>query len=168
MTHKGLSDSETLKDPTTLFYKRERNHGHCVVCGNPLNLLSPAHAKYCSDKCRKEVAQKKFRAQGGLSHAEMPSATTGAIHELIICVELMRKKFHVFRAQSPACPCDLIAMKEDKIYRIEVTTGTKTTLSSYSYPKKGPRYQFDFMAIVFHSAEIVWVDKNYQVIDFPG
>jgi hypothetical protein len=35
----------------------------------------------------------------------------------------MRRGYHVFRALSPACSCDLIALAGDRALRIEVRTG---------------------------------------------
>lgn len=52
---------------------------------------------------------------------------TGAVGELLACVDLARKGFHVFRAVAPSCPCDLLAMAPDgQCWRIEVRTATLT------------------------------------------
>lgn len=49
--------------------------------------------------------------------------TKGAIKELMVSVDLMNKGYQVFRAFSPQAPCDLIALKDGKCLRVEVTTG---------------------------------------------
>lgn len=50
------------------------------------------------------------------------AATTGAISELRVAVELMARGYHIFRAESPNCPCGLIAFKDTQILKIEVRT----------------------------------------------
>src|SRR5208337_2252007 len=49
-------------------------------------------------------------------------ATIGAVSELEVAADLMRREFEVFRALSPAASCDLIAIREGRILRIEVRT----------------------------------------------
>ena len=49
----------------------------------------------------------------------------GAVSELVACADLMRRGFHVFRSQSPTCPCDLIVYKNaGRLIRVEVRTAT--------------------------------------------
>lgn len=50
----------------------------------------------------------------------------GAIGEMLVTVDLMRKGFDVFRAISPSCPCDLIALRGIQMVRVEVTKGRRT------------------------------------------
>lgn len=47
---------------------------------------------------------------------------TGAIVELAVAVDLLRRGFDVFRALSPSCSCDLVALKPGLVLRIEVRT----------------------------------------------
>lgn len=61
--------------------------------------------------------------------ASLPTGTIGAIGELLASADLMRRGYHVFRALSPACPCDLLAYRAspagtiiDPILRIQVRT----------------------------------------------
>jgi hypothetical protein len=49
--------------------------------------------------------------------------TTGAVHELMVAVDLVVRGYEVFRAVSPSCSCDLIALKGGKALRVEVKTG---------------------------------------------
>lgn len=50
-------------------------------------------------------------------------STTGAISELIVAIDLMKQGFGVYRAISPSCYADLIAIKDDDIKQYEVRTG---------------------------------------------
>ena len=55
-------------------------------------------------------------------YAKQTPATTGAISELKVAVDLLSIGYHIFRAESPSCPCDLIALKNGKIFAVEVRT----------------------------------------------
>lgn len=37
-------------------------------------------------------------------------------------MDLMSKGYHVFRALSPSCPCDLLILKDGELLKIEVKT----------------------------------------------
>ena len=53
------------------------------------------------------------------------TGSTGALNEMRVCIDLMSRRIHVFRAVSPACPCDLVAINQAGLepLRIEVKTG---------------------------------------------
>jgi Holliday junction resolvase-like predicted endonuclease len=53
----------------------------------------------------------------------LPTSSVGAIGELRVSTDLLGKGFEVFRSISPAASCDLIAMKQGKMLRVEVKTG---------------------------------------------
>ncbi len=103
---------------------------------------------------------------------EVATATTGAMHELLVCADLMRRGYDVFRAQSPSCPCDVIAMIDGQTYKVEVTTGYMREDGQFSYPKKNNRYDYDIIAIVFHNGDILYLQRTASVtapnITFEG
>lgn len=45
---------------------------------------------------------------------------TGAASELVVCAELMRLGYHVFRCESPTAPFDLVAYRDGQCLRVEV------------------------------------------------
>jgi predicted nucleic acid-binding Zn ribbon protein len=122
-------------------YKNEKYHGH------------PINKKYCSAKCGYLAFRKR---QNKKYDIPLSKGTIGALHELVVSAELMRKGFHVFRAQSPSCPCDLIAMNQGDILRIEVTTGTYFMNGKTGFPPRKDEHKFDILAIVFHDGKILW------------
>jgi hypothetical protein len=58
----------------------------------------------------------------------------GAIGELRTSADLLAKGYHVFRAVSPTCPCDLIALKGGKCLRLQVRTARKLKSGKLTYP----------------------------------
>lgn len=63
------------------------------------------------------------------SRIEAPG-NKGAAGELIVCVDLMSKGYMVFRAVHPNSPYDLIAVAGDRLFRIEVKIGQKSSNGS--------------------------------------
>ena len=90
----------------------------CIQCGK---ILPSNRTKYCSYECGKLRRQEQWQ---NLNPARgKTSATTGAIGELRVAIDLLIKGYNVFRALSPSCPCDLAILKDGKLLRLEVRTG---------------------------------------------
>lgn len=90
----------------------------CAQCGKEL----PSNKrKYCSYECEAAYLKEKYKKLNNPFKGKS-SATTGAISELRVAVDLMVKGYDVFRALSPSCPCDLAILKDSKLLRIEVRT----------------------------------------------
>jgi PD-(D/E)XK endonuclease len=102
-------------------------------------------AKFCSSKCR-NIA---WRNNNPLNQYQnkISRSSAGAIGELRVSADLLSKGYNVFRAVSPACPCDLIAMKDGAITRIEVKTAKYNKRGDLYYPKPYSN-QFDCLALV--------------------
>jgi len=103
--------------------------------------------KYCSAQC-KSMNQKEHYDLSDVSKLQNFSpAQKGALSELRASVDLMLNGYEVFRAVSPACSCDLIALKNNKTIRIEVRTATKRIDGSLKYPIS--KIRADVVAAVF-------------------
>ena len=122
----------------------------CASCGRAFKPTHPNH-RHCSKDCRENIVRPlericpycesvfeptslsntRCRQPGcsprhttfiGIKYA-LPRPTVGALSELRVCVDLMQRGYHVFRALSPACPCDLLVLtKSGQTIRIEVKT----------------------------------------------
>lgn len=91
----------------------------CEVCKVTYD-TSYNRAKVCSDICRK---QRFNKITGRYSNTDLSSGTVGAISEMMVGVDLMKKGYAVFRALSPSCLCDLVAYKNNRSFLVEVRTG---------------------------------------------
>lgn len=69
--------------------------------------------KYCSPKCRTTFNRASWSR--GLS-----SSVVGAIAELLVCLDLMKKGYEVFRNLSPCGINDIVAYKNKKYCGIDV------------------------------------------------
>ncbi|KQO78140.1 hypothetical protein ASF36_13990 [Methylobacterium sp. Leaf90] len=87
------------------------------------------------------------RMNGLGSLGRLAPSFVGAAQELVVCVDLMRRGAHVYRAMSHASPADLIAAIGDRLLRIEVRSGRRNTEGrlSYSQPQAG---RYDVLAVV--------------------
>lgn len=86
------------------------------------------HYKFCSNECR-------FAHFHSQAITNIPTGTIGALAELMVSCELMRVGYEVFRAMSPSSDSDLIAIKDNTIYKIEVRTGRYSDVGKIHYPK---------------------------------
>jgi hypothetical protein len=111
----------------------------CLECGATISApRRRAGAEYCSTRCAGGVAL-------GLG-----TGAVGAIGELVVCADLLRRGYGVFRSVSPACSCDLIAMRGAALLRVEVTTGHIGTTGRMSPHSKNVALS-DVVAVVLHT-----------------
>lgn len=116
----------------------------CETCSKEFTNYH-SHTKTCSPDCRKIRAAKIAGKQAYVTG--LPTATVGAIAEMAVALDLLRKGYAVFRALSSSCFCDLIAIKNEVIMRLEVRTGYYySTTGTIQFPKQahGP---IDYFAI---------------------
>lgn len=123
------------------------NETSCLECGHqiPTKRLSWKTTKFCSNRCRQIAYNKNTTQRSAYKH--LSPGTVGALHELTVACDLIRRGFHVFRAISASCVCDLAILKGKKLVRVEVTTGYHTVAGNITYPLHDPS-NYDIMAVV--------------------
>lgn len=128
----------------------------CLVCGSPFR-ASRSHANYCSRACR-NVNARQWGAENYQRitySAKLPTGTVGALSEMLVGADLMSRGYHVFRALSPSCPCDLIALLDDTSIRVEVRTGWINTSGEASCPVASKDVgRADVLAIMLPNSEV--------------
>ena len=134
---------------------KHRQDKNCECCQKKMKNCLP-HKKYCSPSCEKKSKSVQFERNIPKDKSiNINSSVTGAMNELIVCSDLLRRGHSVFRSVSNACSCDIIILIDKNIKRIEVTTGTMFSNNKFSIPKKD-RSKFDILAIVFRNGEILY------------
>lgn len=120
----------------------------CEVCGNAISARKKT-AKYCSEKCKNLFWTERAKSLSPNNKVyNLSTGSIGAIAELMVCVDMMAMGYEVFRAISPSCSSDLIALKKSKAIRIEVRTGRYMSNKSVWYSKI--RLKSDVVAVVTH------------------
>lgn len=122
------------------------------------------HAKFCKESCKIKSDSETY-GWSITRIGELPPSTVGAIGEFLVGCDLMKFGATVFRAMSPASECDLVAIKDGIIRRVEVRTGYRGVRGGISFPKKkNDKDRCDFYAVVIHGEdlEIIYMDTNGQ------
>lgn len=135
-----------------LKHKEER---YCLVCEDMLPDKYDVRRKYCSDDC----ARKKYKIDlVPKRYVEGVSpGTIGATAELRVCIDLMEKGYHVFRAVSPSSPCDLVILLPDyRTLRVEVKSVREDIKTGAFYAPKAPVEKYDVICYVTTS-HIIYV-----------
>ena len=132
----------------------------CIRCQSPIsNRRQRYGAKFCTNKCSYQHQKEKYvryRTNDSVSHI-----TVGAISELFVAVDLMKRGYHVFRSLSSACPCDLAILKDDKtLIRVEVTTGRKFN-GKVMHNKLSKSARYDLLAVVIGDDEIYYTPEEF-------
>lgn len=98
-------------------------------------------------ECKSEFKRmtKEYQYEGGM----IGRNTRGTINELLVASDLLKKGYEVFRAECPACSCDLIILNNLKPYRVEVKTGCRVGGEINISRSKLNLAKFDILAIVF-------------------
>ena len=135
----------------------------CDHCGDPLpwsrlNAANRDRIRFCSKQCSQAHFKQQMKAAAGTEHwARLSPGTSGALAELVACADLMARGYEVFRAQSPSCSCDVVAIRDGKVHRVEVRSGYKhqdgtihTALTRLDPAK------YDVLAIVHAGREVVY------------
>jgi hypothetical protein len=136
---------------------RAKHEGYpikCQQCGHEKVMLSPT-AKYCGRQCASV-------ARGNVVSKVAPdvtvSGTRGAIGEMLAAVDLLGRGYDVFRSVSPACPCDLVAMKDGKLLRVEVRMAARNTVTDTLYWSAMDPKRSDVGAVVTDTGSVIYID----------
>lgn len=116
----------------------------------PLDRLQ-RRAKYCSPRCAAAIQRLRWRKlnPGGLRARSR--SHLGAAAELAVAAELLRDGFDVFRSVSPAAVCDLLVLRDGKLWRVEVTSGNRNPSGALTHPTKTDG--FDALAVYVHAEQ---------------
>lgn len=112
---------------------------------------------FCSATCRKLQRKSKLP-----NERLIKTFTNGAAGELFAALDLLKNGYHVFRNISPNGPFDLIAMKYNKLIKIEVRSGMFT--NTYKLNKRNDKYKlgrdFDVYALVSYDGAVEYHPKE--------
>lgn len=101
----------------------------CIVCEKQC-VTNQVSQVLCSDECR---TKRYGRYSSGTN---ISPGTVGAVSELMVAADLMIKGYSVFRALSPSCFCDLIAIKDSEYRKVEVRTGYLSGTGKVTFIRK--------------------------------
>lgn len=124
----------------------------CPRCGKeiPQRYRRGAPQKYCSRRC----SQYAYARRGENSWREgTVTGTIGAVGELLVSADLLKRGYHVFRSLSPNAVCDLAIITGARAIRVEVTKGNRArTGKAYYSPHNAANY--DVIAVWFSDGTV--------------
>lgn len=123
----------------------------CRHCGASLPIPNTRHRTFCNAVCRRALVAARYRERNLRYGIQRSTSTVGAISELTVSTDLLRRGFDVFRALSPAGPCDLVVLRGDRLLRIEVRTGSRAASGRITWGKRATD-RADHYAVVLHTA----------------
>jgi len=96
------------------------------------------------------------------------SSKVGAIKEILVATDLLKRGWEVYRAMSPAAGCDLVAIRGPLVRRVEVKSAGrkigKLRRNTWLFSNKRLRWdRYDVLALVDHDQEIY-----YRTVDIVG
>jgi hypothetical protein len=103
---------------------------------------------FCDNECRKRYWKETQALPSVARKFGLDKNVVGAIAECRVCVDLLQRGFHVFRAVSFHSPVDIVAFRGDDgpAFRIEVRTAYRRGERLYHPPPRPGRY--DVLAAV--------------------
>ena len=124
------------------------SHKECENCKKPMPKHKRAYARFCSNRCSKE----KWSSE--IPKTSIPRGSIGAVSELVVCADLLAKGYYVFRNVSAHGPCDIIILKNDKCFRVEVKTGTMLPTGTMVHSPVSEGESHDILAVVLDGRAI--------------
>lgn len=117
-------------------------------CKKCRKIFTPKHkaAQFCSKGCKMGYNYTRYTKS---ETKGICSGTVGAIAELVVCADLMKKGFDVYRAVSPHAYADLIAIKDGRLYQFEVRTARYMDDGKIFFPTT--RLENKSVAVVTHT-----------------
>lgn len=115
-------------------------------------------ASYCTGTKLDSKFRGENSPEGKRARRNVNTAHVGALGELLVSVDLMRRGYQVFRALSPGSSCDMLVLKNNTVQRVEVTKGSRHTKDKNKlwWPKHDPS-RYDIL--------VVWEDSG--LITYP-
>ncbi len=127
----------------------------CQKCGRVF--MGRKNKRFCNQICTNKMKAERY-------YANISTSSKGAMGEISVCYDLLGKGHHVFRSISPNCPCDLMAIINNRKIRVEVTTGVMNNSGSINFPAKLVS-NFDLLAIVVYPDKIYYYPSIESLID---
>ncbi len=135
---------------------------YCKECGNEIPFYHNKSKKFCTPKCKRNFSGHIHTSS--LLALSLSKGTLGSLNELRVSVDLVLKGYDVFRALSPNGSCDLVAIKNHKPFRVEVTTGfmyQKSLRHAKNLKSKSVTDRFDVLAVVAPNSTITYIPASF-------
>lgn len=135
----------------------------CEECGQIFISTSTSTKEFCSSNCRREYRL----AELGILYKLPKTSTDGSLGKALATADLLRRGYHVFENVSHFGPCDLVAIKEAKVVRVEVKSSSVIEdLYSYKNTRKSQKGKyllgrdFDVFSFISYDGKIEYFPEG--------
>jgi|GEM_PF-3997791 len=142
--------------------KKKKLDLNCLNCSELMKNVLP-HRKYCSKKCKIKY-QSKQMGFDKYENENLNNISRGAMNEMIVCADLIRNGFEVFKAIANNS-CDLAILKNKTLYRVEVTSGNIYSKNGKVHIPTKDVNKHDILAVVLRNGEIIYTPKLQEIKD---
>ena len=141
----------------------------CPACGREFTPNTFGQT-YCGRTCKLSAVSQRPSNARLLPPDGLPTGTTGAAAEMLVISDLLMRGYYVFRSCSANAPFDVVAIKEGKVLKVEVTTGVRCVSGRLSWPAHiKHKDSYTHLAVVSHRTpdqkfghEIVYVPNDVE------
>jgi len=136
--------------------KKEKKHISDINCLNCQQLMKSVlpHKKYCCKGCQRKYLNKQLGFEK-YDDENLNNNVRGAMNEMIVCADLIRKGFEVFKALTNNS-CDMAILMKKVLYRVEVTTGNIYCKNGRVHMPMKDKNKHDILAVVLKNGSIVY------------
>jgi hypothetical protein len=136
----------------------------CAQCGSSF-VPRVVQQRFCSKQCGSNCHNRRESGIAQYDHAVfIPSGTIGAIAELVVAADLMRRGHHVFRALSPSAPSDLVVLQDGKFLTVEVRTGKRNWRGKPFWGEAHIKSAL-LAVVIYHKDKGLWPEILYTYRD---
>jgi hypothetical protein len=147
----------------------------CLWCGKEVASSVPRR-KYCDEDCarsRNRVLSREYQRVNGCRTGIPKNRTCeeGAIHELLVHIDLLRKGWKVFAPSYATKGVDLVALKGNTLLRVQVKKAQfNSKTGTMSAPSSASKYRemYDILALSFDGEQVVYRPPLPEVRPLPG
>ena len=115
----------------------------CPICQQSFTGKNMKRRVYCSMECR-DLHYHRLDPESDLA-----KGVIGAIHEMEVCSDLLRKGWDVFRAISSHRTCSLIIVYKEQLLRVQVAKADRRKDGAVKFNIALKRRRYDILALSF-------------------
>lgn len=103
-----------------------------------------------------------------ITYKQGDCGSRGAAAELLVAVDLLDRGLHVFRAEAPNTPCDLIVLMGARALKVEVKSTSMRVNGKPSIPSTGLKGKsFDILALVIPGRGVEYAPRIEDWCNIP-
>lgn len=137
------------------------NPNKCKFCGKEITDkgINKQRSAYCSYDCSRKQIVARGKANNLSRKLELNTGETGQINEMLVAIKLIKEGYKVYLPFDTTCKHDILALKNNIYYKIQVKTGNILP-SGNKAPIKPKNNDYHLLAVVYNLGEEIEIIPN--------